>query len=111
MTGAIIPFRRLGDEASALAAFDAPAAELLADGRAATLSAAQLSAILTRLREQHDELTAIIADLETRAPSGDTRIDTVNADLSVAARKGLAQIELFIQQAETCAVTADRGSP
>ncbi|MCJ2139402.1 hypothetical protein [Methylobacterium sp. E-066] len=105
MTRTVIPFRRRGDKASALATFDAPAAELLADGRAATLSAAQFGAILTRLRAQRDELGAIFADLETRAPSGDTRLDTINADLSVEASKGLAHIDWLIQHAETCAVT------
>jgi hypothetical protein len=111
VTGAIIPFRRIGDKASALAAFDAPAAELLAEGRAVTLSAAQLSAILTRLRAQRDKLTATLADLEMRASTGDTRIDSINADLSVAARNGLGQIELIIQQAETRALIAGRSRP
>lgn len=110
MTGAIIPLRLKRDGTSALAGFDAVAAELLAEGRAPTLSAAQIDAILMKLQGQRAELTAILADLVTRTSSGDTRIDAINATLSVEARNGLSQIDSFIQQAETCVLAARSGS-
>ncbi|MCJ2092801.1 hypothetical protein MKK67_09845 [Methylobacterium sp. J-072] len=111
MTGTIIPLPLGGEGASSLAGFDVIAAELLTEGRAVSLSAARIEAILVKLGAQRAELTAVLADLQARPPSGDVRIDALNADLSVAASKGLAQIELFIEQAEACAVTAGRGSP
>ncbi|MGU3664545.1 hypothetical protein ACLBX9_10215 [Methylobacterium sp. A49B] len=111
MSRTVIPFRRRPGEASALAAFDAPAAQLLADGRAGTLSAAQLSIILTKFRAQRDELAAIIADLDARAPSSDPQINIVNANLKVAAREGLVQINVFIHQAETSALVVSGGRP
>ena len=110
MTGTIIPLRLMRDEPSALASFDAAATELLAEGRAPTLSAAQLDAILMKLRRQRAELLAILVTLERRASSGDARIDAINAKLCVEARNGLAHTDLFIQQAETCALAARQGS-
>lgn len=106
MTGTIIPLRLKRDETSALAGFDAAAADLLAEGRAPTLSAAHLDAILMKLRRQRVELLAINALLERRASSGDAQIDAINAKLCAEACNGLAHIELFIQQAETSALTA-----
>ncbi|MCJ2084868.1 hypothetical protein MKK88_02520 [Methylobacterium sp. E-005] len=110
MTGTIIPLRLKRDETSALARFDATAADLLAEGRAPTLSAAQLDAILMKLRRQRAELLAINVTLETRASSGDARIDAINAKLCVEVRNGLAQIELLIHQSEAGALAARRGS-
>ncbi|AWV19807.1 MULTISPECIES: hypothetical protein [Methylobacteriaceae] len=109
MTGTIIPLRSRGDAASALASFDGIAAEMLTDGRAVSLSAARIEVILAKLRTQRTEMAALLADLQARPPSGDIQLDTINADLSVAVSKGLAQIELFIQQAKTYAERA-RGS-
>lgn len=111
MMGMVIPLRLKRDETSALAGFDVAAAELLAEGRAPTLSMAQFDAILMKLRRQRAELLAINADLEQRAPSGDARIDTINATLSVEARKGLAHIDLFIQQAESGRLNAGQARP
>ena len=110
MTGTIIPLRLKRDETSALAGFDAAAADLLAEGRAPTLSAAHLDAILMKLRRQRAELLAINATLETRASSGDAQIDAINAKLCVEARNGLTHIDLFIQQVETCALAPRPGS-
>lgn len=99
MTGTIIPLRHKGEEASALAGFDMIAAEMLTEGRAVSLSAARTDVILTRLRAQRTELTAVRADLQARPPSGDVRIDAINASLIVAANKALVQIELSLQHA------------
>jgi uncharacterized protein involved in exopolysaccharide biosynthesis len=109
MTGTIIPLRLKRDEASALASFDTLATELLAEGRAPNLSVARFDAILTKLRGQRVELASVLADLEARAPSCDAPIEAINAELRDGAREGLAQINLFIQQAETCRTTAERG--
>ncbi|MCJ2085836.1 hypothetical protein MKK88_07495 [Methylobacterium sp. E-005] len=106
----IVPLRSKRDEVSALASFDATATELLAKGRAPTLSAAQFDAILMTLLRQRAELLAILANLEARASSRDARIEAINAELCVEARNGLAYIELFIQHAGTSALTARQGS-
>ncbi|MCJ2124785.1 hypothetical protein [Methylobacterium sp. J-077] len=111
MTGAIIPLRLKRDQASALAGFDALAAELLVEGQAPNLSVARLDAILGKLRGQRAQLAAILADLEARAPSCDARIEAINADLRDGAREGVAQIDLFIHQAERCRSKAEQSRP
>ena len=108
MTAMIIPLRADRDATSALASFDAAAAELLADGRATTLSRAQLDAILASLCKQRGKLSSVITDLAQRGSSGIAQIDTLNADLSDEAGKGLAQINLLIGYVATCAATAER---
>lgn len=109
MTGTVVPLQLKGDRASALTRIDVAAIERLAEGRAATLSAARLDAILAHLNGHRADLVAVIAELRTRPSSGDARIDALNADLSVEASKGLAQIDLFIGQAEICAGAAGSG--
>lgn len=109
MTGTVVPLQLKGDRASALTRIDVAAIERLAEGRAATLSAARLDAILAHLNGHRADLVAVIAELRTRPSSGDDRIDAVNATLSVEASKGLAQIDLFIGQAEICAGAAGSG--
>lgn len=109
MTGTVVPLQLKGDRASALTRIDVAAIERLAEGRAATLSAARLDAILAHLNGHRADLVAVIAELRTRPSSGDARIDAVNATLRVEASKGLAQIDLFIGQAETCAGAAKSG--
>ncbi|MCJ2055413.1 hypothetical protein MKL09_02475 [Methylobacterium sp. J-048] len=108
MTGTIIPLRLKHDEASALADFDVLAAELLIEGQAPNLLVARFGAILTKLRGQRVELALVLADLEARAPSHDVRINGINADLHDRAREGLAQIDLFIFQAEICRSKAEQ---
>ena len=105
MSSAIIAFRRKGDEASAIGDFDGVATTLLSEGRAFSLTTARIEAILLKLRAQRSELAAVIADLQVRPPSGDIRIDMVNANLRIEASKGLAQIDRLVQHAETCVVT------
>ncbi|KNY19112.1 hypothetical protein [Methylobacterium sp. ARG-1] len=109
MTGTIIPLRPKSGEASALASFDVIAAEMLTEGRAISLSAARIEVILAKLGVQRTEMFALLADLQARPPSGVIQLDTINDNLSVAASKGLVLIELFIQQAGTCAERS-RGS-
>ena len=109
MTGTVVPLQLRGDRASALTRIDVAAIERLAEGRAATLSAARLDTILAHLNGHRADLVAVIAELRTRPSSGDDRIDAVNATLSVEASKGLAQIDLFIGQAEICAGAARSG--
>ncbi|UIY43517.1 hypothetical protein [Methylobacterium radiotolerans] len=111
MTRRIVPLYRDDNGRSALARFDGTALELLADGRATTLSSARLDVILARLYEQRAVLVAVITDLQTRPSSGDAQIDALNADLRVEADKSLAQLDLFIQQAETCALVVSAEAP
>lgn len=88
---------------SALAHFDATATELLRQGRAATLIEARLDAIRADLLAKRAGFNWLIADLQSRPPSGDARIDAVNAALIAEAGKGLAHIAVFIQHTEACA--------
>lgn len=106
MTGTVVSLQTRADGASALARIDVAAIELLAEGRAATLSVARIDVILANLVGQRAELVAVIAELSRRPSSGNTRIDALNADLRVAARDGLVQIDLFIEQTQTCAAAA-----
>lgn len=77
----------------------------MVEGRAATLSAARVDAILIRLFQQHAEITAVIAELAARPPSGQSEIDTLNTALAVEAYRALAKIEQFIQKAQNFAST------
>ncbi|MCJ2097267.1 hypothetical protein MKK82_00320 [Methylobacterium sp. E-046] len=80
------------------------AAELLREGRAVTLSGARLDAIRAALSAKRLQLAAVIADLQARPPSGDVRIDAVNATLRAEAGTGLTYIDVFLQKVEGCAV-------
>lgn len=111
MTGAIIPLRSGHDATPALAHFDVAAAKLLSEGRAASLSMARVDAMLAELRVKRAELVAVLADLQARPPSGDDWIDSVNADLSVEAGKGLAQIDVVIQHIQAHSVVAEQAEP
>lgn len=111
MTRPIVPLYRDDGGRSALACIDVTALELLADGRATTLSSARIDAILAHLREQRAMLVAVITDLLTRPSSGEAGIDALNADLRVKADESLAQIDLFIQQAATCALVVPSEAP
>lgn len=108
MTGTIIPLRSGREKASALATFDTAAAALLASGRATTLSAAQRDAILANLLEQRGKLAAVIADLQARSPSGNARINIINADLRDNATEGLAQIDQLIRQVDAYPTSGER---
>lgn len=103
MPGTLVPLISRCDRASALARIDTAAVELMTEGRAATLSAARIDAIRTRLSRQHAELVALIDELAARPSTGNGRVDALNADLGVEATKALAQVELFMRQAEICA--------
>jgi|FEC22Drversion2_1045045.scaffolds.fasta_scaffold01136_9 hypothetical protein len=97
MTASVIALPLKG---SALRGLDATAAEMLAGGQAATLTAARISLLLTIIQAQRAELMAVIDDLQARPPSGDTQIDRANADLRVEAVRGLDQIDQMIRLIE-----------
>ena len=106
MTGTVVPLQSRSDGASAFVRIDVAAIELLAEGRAATVSAARIDAILAHLCGQRAALVAVIAELVRRPSTGDTRIDALNADLRIAVLNGLVQIDLFIEQTQACAAAA-----
>ncbi|WP_267428599.1 hypothetical protein [Methylobacterium sp. GC_Met_2] len=103
MTGMLIPLQCDHGATSALAAVDVRAIELLQEGHAATLSGARVDAIRADLLAKREQLAAVIADLQARPPSGDARIDAVNATLRAEASTGLAYIDQFLGQVESCA--------
>jgi len=94
MTASVIPLPLKG---SALQDLDANAAELLAGGQAATLTAARISLLLKSIQAKRAEFVAVIDDLQVRPPNGDAQVDRINADLRVAAVKGLGQIDQMIR--------------
>lgn len=100
MAGTIIPLRPRDEDHSALARVDVTAAEMLAQGQAATLQAARVAVILADLRGHRDQMTALLADLRARRPTEDPGIDTANANLLTAIDQGVVQIDLFIARAQ-----------
>lgn len=111
MTVTIIPLRSGHDATPALARLDVAAAKLLSEGRAASLSVARVEAMLADLQVKRAELIAVLADLQARPPSGDDWIDSINADLSVEAGKGLAQIDVVIRHLQGHGAVAERAEP
>jgi hypothetical protein len=103
VTGTIIPLRSNRGATSELDVIDVTAMMILREGRAATLSGARLDAIQADLLSKRAQLAATIADLQARPLSGDVRIDAVNATLRAEADTGLAYIDLFLKQVESCA--------
>ena len=104
MTGTIIPLRSDRCATSASDALDVTAVELLREGRAVTLSGARLDAIRADLSAKRLQLAAVIAALQARPPSGDVRIDAVNATLCAEAGTGLTYIDAFLRLVEGCAL-------
>ena len=82
-----------------LARVDVAAIELLIGGHATNLQAARAQIILADLRAQRDQMTAVLADVRGREPTGDPEIDDTNANLITAINQGIVQIDLFIAQA------------
>lgn len=111
MAGMVIPMRPLREQTSALACIDVLAADLLTAGRADSLSAARIAAMLAKLRAERTVAETVIADLGARPPSGDCHIDAINADLSAAACEGAAQIEMLIHLIETWNASLSQTSP
>ncbi len=97
MTASVVPLPLKG---SALQSLDATAAEMLAAGRATTLTAARISLLLESVQAKRSELVAVIDDLQSRPPSGNAQVDQANADLSVEAVKGPGQIDQVIRLLE-----------
>lgn len=111
MSDGIVPLRRRGEERSALARVDAAAVQLLAGGRATSLQAAQAEVILGDLREQRDQMAALLADLRGRALTGDSQIDNANANLITAINSGIVQIDVFIARAQVFLADTARSGP
>jgi hypothetical protein len=94
---------------------------MLASGQATSLQVARAEVILANLREQRDEMTALLADLRGREPTGKVQIDEANTDLITVINQGIVQIDLFIAQARAYSEGAiqagevgdqyDRGQP
>lgn len=100
MAHEIIPLRPASNQTSTLARFDSLAVELLADGRAATLTAARIHAVLKQTREDRSKLAAVLEDLDARPPTGIAQLDKVNADLRASVIDGIIHIGLLIQAIE-----------
>lgn len=100
MAHKIIPLRPASNQTSALTHFDSLAVELLADGRAATLTAARIDAVLKQTCEDRSKLAAVLEDLEARLPTGTAQIDELNADLRARFIDGITHIDLLIQAIE-----------
>jgi hypothetical protein len=98
MSDGIVLLRGRGEERSALARVDVEAVGLLAEGQATTLQAARAAVILANLRDQREQMAALLADLQRRAPTGDGQIDRVNADLIIAINRGIVQIDKVTAQ-------------
>jgi hypothetical protein len=100
MTNPIIPFRRKSDETTALASFDVIAAELLAEGRATSLSAARLGAILADLRRNRVHLCGVMEDQGLSGLTGHAQLGGLAVNIKAIAGQGLAQIDQLIELAE-----------
>lgn len=94
MTASVIPLPLKG---SALRSLDDTAAEMLARGRVATLTAARIILLLENIRAKRAELIEVIDDLQSRPPSGNAQTDRINADLRVEAVRGLDHIDHMIR--------------
>ena len=71
------------------------------------MTGARLAAIQGDLLAKRKQLIAVIADLQARPSSGDAGIDAVNATLCAEADTGLAYIDQFLGQVESCATRAE----
>ncbi|MGH1573809.1 hypothetical protein ACRAWG_28110 [Methylobacterium sp. P31] len=100
MSSTIIPFRCKSDAASALASFDVIAAELLADGRAMSLSAARLDAILAELRRNRAHLCVVLDDQGLSGLTGHAQLGSLAVNIKTIAGQGLAHIDQLIGLAE-----------
>ncbi|WP_157862040.1 hypothetical protein [Methylobacterium sp. Leaf361] len=97
MTASVVPLPLKG---SALQSLDATAAEMLAGGRATTLTAARISLLLESIQAKRSELVAVIDDLQSRPSSGNAQVDRINADLCVDAIHGLGHIDQMLRLLE-----------
>lgn len=100
MADKIIPLRPTNIQTAALARFDKLAAELLAEGQAATLTAARIDAVLKQTRADRSELALVLEDLQARAPTGNAQLDQANADLRAFAAEGVSHIDMLIRAIE-----------
>jgi len=100
MTGTIIPLRSKDEETSALAHFDVLAAELLTEGRAASLSAAWLDAILTELHRNRVQLCAVMEDQHRSGLAAHAQFGGLATGIRAVANQTLARIDQLIEFAE-----------
>ncbi|MCJ2135188.1 hypothetical protein MKK69_14180 [Methylobacterium sp. J-026] len=100
MTESIVPLRRKGQQQFALDRVDVAAVELLACGQATSLQAARAEVILADMREQRDQMMAVLADLRSRELTGNPQLDAAHANLITAINDGIVQIDMFIARAQ-----------
>lgn len=111
MSKGIVPLRRRGKKQTALDRVDVAAVELLAGGQASSLQAARGEVILADLRAQREHMSAVLADVRGRNPTGDAQIDETNANLITAINSGIVQIDLFIARAQVFLAEAAQSGP
>ncbi|XYD12650.1 hypothetical protein R1A27_34475 (plasmid) [Methylobacterium sp. NMS12] len=111
MSESIVPLRRRGEKQTALDRVDGAAVQLLATGQAASLQAARAEVILADLQAQRGQMTAILADVRSREPTGDAQVDEANVNLITAINQGIVQIDLFIARAQVFLAEAARSGP
>ncbi len=96
MADKIIPLWPTGNRTSALTHVDELAAQLLANGQAATLTSARIDAVLKQIREDRSKLVAVFEDLEARPPTGNAQLDEADTDLRAGAVEGITHIDKLI---------------
>ncbi|UIY45786.1 hypothetical protein [Methylobacterium radiotolerans] len=106
MSENIIPLRRRGEEQSPLSRVDHDAVELLATGQAPSLLGARAEVITKDLYARREQMTALLADLGGREPTGHAQIDDTNANLVAMINYGIAQIDAFIARAQVLTTEA-----
>ena len=111
MSQGIVPLRRRGQKQATLNRVDVAAVKLLVSGQATSLQAARAEVILADLRAQRDQMTAVLADMRNREPTGDPRLDEANANLITAINSGLVQVGLFIARAQVFLAEAAKPGP
>ena len=84
---------------------------LLTTGQAASLQAARVEVILADLQAQRGQMTAVLADVRSREPTGDAQVDEANTNLTTAINYGIVQIDLFIARAQIFLAEVTRSGP
>ena len=100
MSEGIVPLRKRGQQQKALDRVDVAAVELLASGQATSLQAARAEVILADMREQRDQMMAVLADLRSREPTADPQLDAAHANLITVINDGIVQIDVFMARAQ-----------
>jgi hypothetical protein len=111
MSEGIVPLRRRGKQRTALDGIDAAAVDLLVGGQTTNLRVARAEVILADMRAQRDHMSAVLADLRSREPSGNQEVDDSNGKLVAAINEGVVQIDLFIARARVSVAEAAQSEP